>query len=111
MTILTADEIRSMRASNILAGARLFWDLADEVCAIYGVQVSELTAKNRGSLLANEARKRLCRAALDRGLSSAQVGKWLGGRDHTTVLYAAKSVGDMAVRIEEAPLVFHSRRG
>ena len=111
MTILTADEVRSMRASNILAGARLFWDLADEVSAIYGVQVSELTARNRGSLLANEARKRLCKAALDRGMSPSRVGEWLGGRDHSTVIKAAQSFGDMAVHNEEAPLVFVSRRG
>lgn len=106
MTILTPDEIKAMRASDLLAGARLFWALADEIAAIFDVPVAELRAEGRGSLLANEARKHLCKAALDRGLSATQVGKWLGGRDHSTIHHAARSAAGMG----ETALVFKSKR-
>ena len=87
---LTPQEIATMRATSILAGARMFWALADEICALYGVTVADLQAKGRGTLLANEARQFLALYAMRRGASSVQVGKWLGGRDHSTILHAAE---------------------
>jgi len=86
---LTADEIRAMRSASILGGARIFWALADEIAAEYGVTVKAICSKNRGRLDVNEARQFLCHHAMKRGISSGQIGRWLD-RDHSTVLHAAK---------------------
>lgn len=84
---LTAAEIRTLRASNINGGARVFWELATAICAEYGVPVKSLSAKHRGTLATNEARQFLCLYATRRGMSSAQIGKLLH-RDHSTILHA-----------------------
>lgn len=88
--ILTADEIRTMRASAITGGARVFWAIADEVAAETGVPVSAMVAPMRGKLAVNEARQFLCLYAMRRGVTAAQLGAWLGGRDHSTIRHAAR---------------------
>ena len=84
---LTAAEIRTLRASNIKGGARMFWELATAICAEYDVPVKALSAKHRGTLATNEARQFLCLYAMRRGMSSAQIGRLIH-RDHTSVLAA-----------------------
>jgi len=87
--MLTPDEIRTMRASALLHNARDFWQIVDEVCAVYDVPRKCLSDKARGSLAVNEARQFICLYAIRRGLSSVQIGKWLG-RDHSTIAFAAR---------------------
>lgn len=87
--ILSPQEIATLRASAIRGGARLFWEIADVICEEYGLARRELITKGRGRLDANEARQFLCLYAMRRGISSAQIGRFLE-RDHSTVLYAAK---------------------
>ena len=88
--ILTPEEIRAMRATSLRSGARLFWELAEAIAVEFDVSVADLKAEGRGPLLVNEARQFLCLYAIRRGISSAQIGRFLGGRDHSTILHAAK---------------------
>lgn len=111
MSVLTPDEIRNMRASSVLAGARMFWALADEIATLYDVSVADLKAKNRSAPAIVEARKQLCKAALARNISSVQIGKWLGGRDHSTVFKAAATAQTSLGVTDDVALVFQSRRG
>ncbi len=101
--MLSDDEIRAMRQTSIREGARVFWTLAEEIATEYGIKTADLVAHGRGRLDVNEARQWLCFHAIKRGLSSAQIGKWLGGRDHSTVLHAAKKAQEKLAVTGENP--------
>jgi chromosomal replication initiation ATPase DnaA len=90
MTLLTTEEIRAMRAASTRGGATVFWALADEVAEGFGVTVAQLKATGRGSLVANDARQFLSLYATRRGISAGQIGRWLGGRDRSTISHAIK---------------------
>jgi chromosomal replication initiation ATPase DnaA len=87
--ILSPAEIATLNASAILGEARLFWAIADDVCGVYGISRDDLATKGRGRLDVNEARQFLCLYAMRRGISSAQIGRFLD-RDHTTILHATR---------------------
>ena len=87
--ILSPDEIKTLRSSAILGGARVFWEIAAEVSAEYGIPTSARAKQGRGTLAANEARQFVCLYAMRRGISSPQIGRFLC-RDHSTILHAAK---------------------
>lgn len=86
---LTPGEVAAMRGTSLQSGARVFWQLADEIAAVYGLPVKALSQHGRGSLQANEARQFLCLYAIRRGISASAIGRWLG-RDPSTILHAAK---------------------
>lgn len=63
--------------------------LLASVCQRHGVPVRSVIGPLRHKELVL-ARKEFCRAALDLGRwSSPQIGAFLGGRDHSSILYLA----------------------
>jgi chromosomal replication initiator protein len=62
--------------------------IAEGVCERHGITVGELVSAARHKHLAY-ARREFCYLAIEAcRWSSPEIGRWLGGRDHTTVLYA-----------------------
>ena len=66
-----------------------------EVCVKYGLTRSEVRSQRRTKNLI-PARQEFCyRAVMETPASMPQIGKFLGGRDHTTVLHAARRHADI----------------
>ena len=84
MSILTPDEIKTMRQRSIDRGAVEFWAVAHAVCDEFGVKVAAMSAPTRGNAVTCEARDMLCLIASGRGFSGAQIGRWIN-RDHTSI--------------------------
>lgn len=89
MSILTADEIRAMRAGPILSHARVFWAVVEAVCQEYDVPVKCVIATDRSTPAIVEARQFICLYARRRGISLPQIGR-LMKRHHTSVLLSAR---------------------
>lgn len=62
-------------------------DLAHAVAARHRLTVADLTGPGREKRLVR-VRTLLCALLVARGASRAQVGRWLGGRDHSTICAA-----------------------
>ena len=66
--------------------------LLASVCQRHGIPPRNVIGPQRRKAYV-VARKEFCRAAMDLGKwSSPQIGSFLGGRDHTSVLYLAGRV-------------------
>lgn len=72
-------------------------DLLGEAANIFGVSVKELQGSKRHRYIAR-ARFALCAALRERGASYPQIGTWLGGRDHTTIMHAVDRARFIAER-------------
>ena len=75
----------------------LVQDLIDETARIFSLKSAEITGPSRQSYVAR-ARFALCAALRERGASYPQIGKWLGGRDHTTIIHAVERARYIAER-------------
>lgn len=65
--------------------------LAEEIASIYSVTVESLIGHSRNQKV-SRARQHLMWALLcEPKLSTTKIGLFLGGRDHTTILYGAKA--------------------
>ena len=64
--------------------------LAKVVARRHGIRVTDLTSPSRGRYAAYPrfVFEWICREKL--GYSTTQIGRFLGGRDHTTVIYGAR---------------------
>jgi len=58
-----------------------------QVAAQHGLQPDDLTGQARFGPLVKARQEAMYRLSKETRLSSSQIGKALGGRDHTTVLY------------------------
>jgi len=66
-------------------------NIAQDVCIIHGITVEELRGSSR-KVRFSFARKEFCylvKASM-KEKSYPEIGRWLGGRDHTTVLHLAR---------------------
>jgi len=78
-------------------GKDLFREIAREVGARYGVSVEDIEGKRRFRMLVHarqEVAWRLYSARHPSGVrrfSMPQIGAWLGGRNHTTILHAIRA--------------------
>lgn len=59
--------------------------ICEKVATAHGVTIDQMKAK-RGPDVIAEARAEFCRLACGRGFSTTAVGRFLGGRDHTTIM-------------------------
>nr|WP_238694987.1 chromosomal replication initiator protein DnaA [Nocardioides caeni] len=64
-----------------------------QTAAYFGLSIEELTGKSRGRhlVMARQIAMYLCRELT--GLSLPKIGQQFGGRDHTTVMYAERKIG------------------
>lgn len=86
---LNRDAVRSL-AARAPRHQRLL-SLCRVVAEEWGVTVEEIRAKTRCNIDVTEARHRFMRLAHEAGLASTpQLGRFLGGRDHTTVLHGIR---------------------
>ncbi len=76
-------------------------DVAEAVAARLSVRMAELQSKRRTKHVANARHiaMYLCRKLV--GLTLAEIGHFMGGRDHSTVLYACDKVADEAGRDQD----------
>ena len=73
-------------------------DVVRKVSSLFGISEEDLVGKSRKKEIV-EARQTamfLCRNILDSSLSS--VGMYFGGRDHTTVMHAIKTVENKKIK-------------
>lgn len=63
-------------------------EICAAVAAAHGVSMEQMRAKF-GPREITDARAEFCHLAREQGLSTPQIGRFLGGRDHTTVLHLA----------------------
>ena len=63
----------------------------DHVCEEYGVTMAELKSSRRSFKISHPRQYLMC-LLMNAGLSTPLIGALLGGKDHTTVLHAQKSV-------------------
>lgn len=61
------------------------------VCAYFNISGTDLTGPSRKRPTV-QLRQVAMAVAVASGHSTAKVGRWFGGRDHTTVLHAQKAV-------------------
>lgn len=65
--------------------------LARRICRVFGVSRTELLSERRGKQIVF-ARHAFCYWAVRRSVRSMpQIGRWLGGRDHTTILHGKRA--------------------
>lgn len=77
----------------VLGPAPKIQEIQNVLAQAYGITVSEMRGKSR---VRKYARPRQIAAALCRELTSAsfpQIGRMFGDRDHTTILFAARTIG------------------
>lgn len=65
-------------------------DIVDEVCAKHGVTRSEIMGIRRAMKLVAARQEAMYRMSRETSFSLPQIGKRLGGRDHTTVLHGIR---------------------
>ena len=75
----------------------LIQDLVNEAARLFSLKSSEITGRSRQAYVAR-ARFALCAALRERGASYPQIGKWLGGRDHSTIIHAVERARYIAER-------------
>jgi chromosomal replication initiator protein len=79
---------RPVRIANIL----------EVVSARFNVKVADLQGKRRSKAIAHPRHVSMYLARSLTNLSLGEIGGYFGGRDHTTVLHASRSVTDQAAR-------------
>lgn len=67
-------------------------DFLNIVCSFYEVGVSEIKGKDRKSTLVLPRHILIYLLRKDLGLSLVKIGDFLGGRDHTTIMYAVQKI-------------------
>lgn len=86
---LNRDAVRAL-AARAPRHQRLL-SLCRVVAEEWGVTVEDIRQRTKGHSDACEARQRFMRLAYEAGLGSTpQIGRFLGGRDHTTVLHGIR---------------------
>ena len=103
MSILTADEIKAMRAKALAGGASIFFTVLRDVAAEFGVSAKDILSPSRVAKVAR-ARAWVCRCACDRGVSRASIARRLN-RDPSSV-----SAAIATTHKSDAAIVFKSRR-
>ena len=58
-----------------------------EICALYGVSLVDLISDRRTACLTRPRQHACYRLRMETPLSLPQIGRLMGGRDHTTILY------------------------
>jgi chromosomal replication initiator protein len=82
--------------------------ILDEVVKYYGVKISDLQGKKRNKSIAFPRQVCMFLARRHTRFSLEEIGGYFGGRDHTTVLHAVRTVdGDMKADPEIARQVNH----
>lgn len=66
-------------------------DIVQEVGLVMGVPYSEIVGPNR-SRFVSKARMTAAMVLHKRGMSLSQIGRHLGGRDHSTIIYSLDRV-------------------
>lgn len=64
----------------------------EEAASFFGLSVDEVVGKNRVKQLVTARHAAMYILSKDLGLSLVEVGRLLGGRDHTTVMHALKKI-------------------
>lgn len=67
-------------------------DIVHYVCRRYGVKQKELVSKSRRQVLAQARQLAMYLCHKYTGMSYSQIGRSMGGRDHSTVLYSCNLV-------------------
>lgn len=79
--------------TEVFKASPMFSDIMNEVCAHYGVKAFDIRSARRTMNLV-QPRQVICFLAKElTPLSLPQIGRYLGGRDHTTVLHGIRKVG------------------
>lgn len=65
-------------------------DIQQEVCEKYGLRLSEITSQDRSAYLQPARREMAYRLKNEAGLSYPEIGRRMGGRDHSTSSYHVK---------------------
>jgi chromosomal replication initiator protein len=73
-------------------------DVIAAVAKAFGIPVEQLNGRDRSREVAIPRQVAMHLLRVELGLSFPQVGELLGGRDHTTVMYACEKVADMLER-------------
>ena len=71
-------------------GALKWRDIVDEVCAKHNVSVTEICGEQRTRGVVAARYEVFYRLSKETGMSLAQIGRHVGERDHTTVLYGVR---------------------
>ncbi len=69
--------------------------IIDEVALHFGVQVSALQGRSRSQAIARPRQIAMYLIRKETGESLPRIGKLLGGRDHTTILYGCDRITDL----------------
>lgn len=69
-------------------------EIAAAMCAKHGVTLDSLKARGGPTKIRDARQEFMYLAHIEGKYSSPQVGAFLGGRDHTTILYGAKKYVD-----------------
>jgi len=67
----------------------------EAVAAFYGLTLEELTGRSRRQAVAHPRQVACYLLRQEAGLSLPQIGQWLGGRDHSTVLHACERIAEL----------------
>ncbi|MFZ5997732.1 MAG: chromosomal replication initiator protein DnaA [Nitrospirota bacterium] len=62
------------------------------VCEYFGVKIQDLKARKRTKEIANARQIAMYLSKQHTGLSLSEIGKFFGGKDHATVIYACKQI-------------------
>jgi len=73
-------------------------DIIRVVTSVFGVTIERLLGRERTREVALPRQIAMYLLREDANLSLPQIGESLGGRDHTTVMYACEKIGDMLER-------------
>jgi chromosomal replication initiator protein len=74
--------------------------IAQVVCGHFSVKIPDLRSKKRTKSISTPRQLVMYLAREETSLSLVEIGEFLGGRDHTTVLYGIQRVADEVVRNE-----------
>lgn len=66
-------------------------EVADEVCEQYGLSFSELIGPQRARYVSHPRQELMWRLYASGRFTLPQIGKFLGDRDHTTILHGVKA--------------------
>ncbi len=72
--------------------------ILDIICATYNISCERLLSTERSRLVAMPRQIAMYLLRQEANLSLPQIGELLGGRDHSTVLYAIRKIGDKLER-------------
>ena len=70
------------------------------VSEYYGIKLQDMKARKRTKEIANARQVAMYIAKQHTGLSLSEIGKYFGGKDHATVIYACKQIEEKRVKDE-----------